>query len=162
MAQLRQSGCSPIPYTTVFITPSWGRYSKLDCSTNKRVPIPNDTSAESSRRDASNVEPFWPSTLFQLLRRHRPWKIRREGCDNTPFYTVLTYFEVPCTIDTLINPSHTATDHKKETECDIIKSDSKEERACSRTSITMLLLHASNAALYTVYDGVYHSVTVYP
>ena len=28
-----------------------GRFSKVDCSATKRVPIPNETSSESSRRD---------------------------------------------------------------------------------------------------------------
>ena len=32
-----------------------GWFSKLHCSTTKRVPIPNDTSAASSRRDVSNA-----------------------------------------------------------------------------------------------------------
>ena len=37
-----------------------GRFSKLDRSTNKRAPIPNDAkSSESSRRRASNAELFW-------------------------------------------------------------------------------------------------------
>ena len=31
-------------------------FFKLDCSTTKRVPIPNDTSSDSSRRDVSNAE----------------------------------------------------------------------------------------------------------
>ena len=35
-----------------------GRSSKLDCSTTKKVPIPNDTSSESSRRDAYNADLF--------------------------------------------------------------------------------------------------------
>ena len=35
-----------------------GRFSKLDCSTNKRVPVPNDMSSESSRRDFQS-QPFW-------------------------------------------------------------------------------------------------------
>ena len=33
-----------------------GRFSKLDYSTTKRMPMPNDTSSESSRRDVSSAE----------------------------------------------------------------------------------------------------------
>ena len=33
-----------------------GGFSLLDCSTTKMVPIPNDTSSESSPRDASNAD----------------------------------------------------------------------------------------------------------
>ena len=44
-------------YDGVHHTPL-GRFSKLDCSTTKRVPIPNDTSSESSRRDVSNADLF--------------------------------------------------------------------------------------------------------
>lgn len=32
-----------------------GQFPKLDCSTNKRVPTPNDASSESSRRHVSNA-----------------------------------------------------------------------------------------------------------
>ena len=46
------------------ITPPWGvyhtplgRFSKFDCSTTKKVPIPKDTSSESSRRDVRRR--FW-------------------------------------------------------------------------------------------------------
>ena len=51
----------PLLYTTVcyvYHTPL-GRFSKPDCSTNKRVPlvpIPSDTSSESSRRCVSNAD----------------------------------------------------------------------------------------------------------
>ena len=47
-----------IPYTYggVYHTPCLGRFSKLDCSTIKTVPIPNETSSESSRRDVSNAQ----------------------------------------------------------------------------------------------------------
>ena len=56
-----------------------GRFSKLDCSTTKRVPIPNDKSSESSRRDVSNAG-FLAPTVFQLWR-YRPWKIVPGGSD---------------------------------------------------------------------------------
>ena len=43
--------CDPAYHTPL------GRLSKLHCSTPmRRVPIPNDTSSESSRRDVSNAE----------------------------------------------------------------------------------------------------------
>ena len=44
--------------------PLW-RFPKLDCSTTKtvpRVPLPNDRSPESSRRDASNAHFFGTAT----------------------------------------------------------------------------------------------------
>ena len=48
------------PHTTVVnITPPSGRFSNPDCSTIKRVPIPNDTSSESSPRDVSNADHFF-------------------------------------------------------------------------------------------------------
>ena len=39
-----------------------GRFFKLDCSTTKRAPIPNDTSRESSRRDFSKAVLFGTDT----------------------------------------------------------------------------------------------------
>ena len=55
------------PYTMVGVhrTPL-GRFSKLDCSTTKRVPIPNHTSSECSRRGVFNAEHFWhrPSSNY--------------------------------------------------------------------------------------------------
>ena len=47
----------------MFITHPWGGFSKLDCSTTKRVPIPNDTSSESSRRDVSSADLFGSGTI---------------------------------------------------------------------------------------------------
>ena len=47
--------CLKYPHTTVYITPPLRRFSKLDCSTTKRVPIPNDTSPETSRQGGSNA-----------------------------------------------------------------------------------------------------------
>ena len=46
-----------LPYRTVYITPLLGLF-KLDRSSTKRMPIPNDRSPESSRRDASNADFF--------------------------------------------------------------------------------------------------------
>ena len=37
--------------------------SKVDCSTTKRVPIPNETSSESSRRDVSKADRFGVDTI---------------------------------------------------------------------------------------------------
>ena len=46
----------------VYHTPQ-GRFSKVDCSIPKRVPIPNDTSPENSRRDDSNAGRFGTGTI---------------------------------------------------------------------------------------------------
>ena len=49
-----------LPYTGYSISPPPLRwFSKLDCSTAKRAPIPNDTCSESSRRDVFQCQPFW-------------------------------------------------------------------------------------------------------
>ena len=48
--------CYQVPvtlYDGVYHTPL-DRFPKLDCSATKRVPMPNDTSSESSRRDVFN------------------------------------------------------------------------------------------------------------
>ena len=60
------------------ISHPWGVFSKLDRSTTKRVPIPNDTFSESSRRDGSNAERFLAPPPLQLWR-YRPWKIGPGG-----------------------------------------------------------------------------------
>ena len=55
-----------LPFTTVYITRTHlGRFSKPDCSTTKRVPVPtlNDTSSESSRRDVSCADQFGTGTI---------------------------------------------------------------------------------------------------
>ena len=49
-------------YDDVYHTPL-GRFSQLDCSTTKRVPIPNDTSSASSRRAVSNAEILGDDTI---------------------------------------------------------------------------------------------------
>ena len=63
------------------------RFPKLDCSTTtKRVPAPNDTSSESSRREVSDAD-FCsaPGALFQLLSRYINHGISAQGvCDNAP------------------------------------------------------------------------------
>ena len=43
----------------VCVIPPLGRFSKLDCSATKRVPTPDDTSSERSRRDAFQRRAFW-------------------------------------------------------------------------------------------------------
>ena len=42
-------------YATVYKDTPLGRFSKLDFSTSKRLPIPDDASSESSRRDVPNA-----------------------------------------------------------------------------------------------------------
>ena len=62
-------------YTTAFITPRCGGLSNLDCSTTKRVPAPNDTSSESSRRHVSNAGLFGTGTTPTVeiaSMEHRP------------------------------------------------------------------------------------------
>ena len=50
-------------------------FSEPDCSTTERVPIPNDTSSERSRRDASNADLFGTDTIPTVgisTMEHRP------------------------------------------------------------------------------------------
>ena len=63
-----------------YITPTpLGRFCKHDCSTTKRVPIPNNTSLENlSRRYVSNAGLLLAPALFQLWR-YRAWKISPGG-----------------------------------------------------------------------------------
>ena len=49
------------------ITPPPGRFSKLDGSTTKRVPIPNDKSSESSRRDVSDADSYGTDTIPTIV-----------------------------------------------------------------------------------------------
>ena len=53
-----------IPYRTVYITHPWSGFSKLDCSTTKRVPQYRTirTSSASSRRDFSDADHFGTDT----------------------------------------------------------------------------------------------------
>ena len=53
--------CSTV-HDGVYHTPL-GEFSKLDCSTTKRVSISNDASSESSRRDVSNAVLFGADTI---------------------------------------------------------------------------------------------------
>ena len=66
-------------YEAVYVTPL-GRFSKVNCSTTKRVQMPNDASSERSRRDVYNADPFLAPALFQLWR-YREWKVGSGGCD---------------------------------------------------------------------------------
>ena len=52
----------PTPPWGVYHTPL-GRFSKVDCSTTKRVPTPNDTSSGSSPRDISNPDLLGTGTI---------------------------------------------------------------------------------------------------
>ena len=52
-----------VPYRAGYMTHPWSVLSKIDCSTTKRVPIPNDTSSESSRRDVYNADPIGTDTI---------------------------------------------------------------------------------------------------
>ena len=56
------------------------RFCKLECSTTKRVPIPNDTSSESSRRDVYNADLDTDTipTVETSTMEHRP---RGGWCD---------------------------------------------------------------------------------
>ena len=59
-----------------------GRLSKADCSITKRVPIPNDTSSESSRRYVSIAALFWPrhrQPLAWMLLEFCPCRIYVPG-----------------------------------------------------------------------------------
>ena len=72
----------------VYHTPL-GEVSKLDCSTDKRVPIPNDASSESSLTDASNAHVVAtgtiPTAVEISIMENRP---RGGWCDKHPSYTV--------------------------------------------------------------------------
>ena len=62
-----------------------GRFSKVELSTTKMVPvvlIRNYTSSESSRRDVSNTDLFGTDTISSCGDfDHRPWRIGPGGCD---------------------------------------------------------------------------------
>ena len=56
------------------------RFPKLDSSATKRVPIPNGTSSESSRREVSNAELFGTDTISTMetsTMENRPWGVAR-------------------------------------------------------------------------------------
>ena len=79
---------SKLPCTTaVCITPPSGSgaffFSKLDCSTTKRMPIyiPNDTSSKSSRRHVSNAVLFGTDTTIPTAVGISTIAIGPEGCD---------------------------------------------------------------------------------
>ena len=61
MRELRQSTA----YDAVHHTPL-GCFCKVDCSTTKRVPIPNDMSRESFRRDVSRVDLFGTGSILTV------------------------------------------------------------------------------------------------
>ena len=80
-----------LPCTTVHITPPWGVFWKLDCSTTKRVPIPNGTSSEALGERFPTPTLVAPA-LFQLWR-YQPWQNRPRGVWYTPSYASTE----PCT-----------------------------------------------------------------
>ena len=63
---LKKPFSGDILYTTVCITSPLERFSKLDCSTTNRVPMPNDTSSESSWRDVSYADLFRTSIILTV------------------------------------------------------------------------------------------------
>ena len=69
------------------ITPPWSGFPSSIARQPKRVPQPNDTSSESSRRDVSNAD-FLAPTLLQLWRC-RARKIGPGECNS--LYTVIVY-----------------------------------------------------------------------
>ena len=75
----------PYTYDGVYNTPL-GRFSKLDCSPTKTVPIANENSSGSSRRDASYADIFGTDTVPDAeisSMANRPGGVRY-----TPSYTV--------------------------------------------------------------------------
>ena len=64
-----------VPYTTVYIT-FLGLFPRLDCSTTKRAPIPNDTSSESKLSARWLERPFF---WHRPYHRSRPWENRPRG-----------------------------------------------------------------------------------
>ena len=86
--------CKP-PYRKVYITPtsSPGQSSRLDCSTTKRVPIPNDDVYVLGKLSATCLQrrPVLAPTSFQPLWTCRPWKIGPAWCDTHDRYTVDQY-----------------------------------------------------------------------
>ena len=71
-----------LPHTTVYVyhPPTGAVFSKLDCSTTKRVPMSNGAVFGKLSTRCFQDRPFWaPVALFQLLWRYRPWKIGPGG-----------------------------------------------------------------------------------
>ena len=74
------------------------RFSRLYCSTTKRVLIPNDTSSESSRRDDSNADrPFVRRYTIPTTacgdNQHGKSSLLIEGCDSVIIHRRLRYSE---------------------------------------------------------------------
>ena len=71
------TACTVLVYRiqcTVYHTPL-GRFSKRDCLTTKRVPIPTETSSENSRGDMSNAAFFGTASIPAKLWRNGQWNI---------------------------------------------------------------------------------------
>ena len=89
-----------LPHLAVlFTTAVWshydtplGRFSKLDCSTTKRVPTPNAiyTSSESSRRDVSSADLYGADTTANTAVEISTMDNRPRGMYYTLSYTVPT------------------------------------------------------------------------
>ena len=75
----------PTPCTTVYMyhtSPRWGGFPSSIARQTKRVPTPNDTSSESSRRDVSNIDPLWHRHYSNCGdARYRAWKVGSGVCD---------------------------------------------------------------------------------
>ena len=61
-----------LPYRTVYLlrvchTPPLGQFSKVDCSTTKRVPIPNDALGKLSAR-RFECRPFWQRHYYVIVQ----------------------------------------------------------------------------------------------
>ena len=68
-----------VPYRTVYITPSWCRFSVLDISTVGMMPVPTRSALEESRRELSEDVSFGVGTLLvveQSSLENRPRGVR--------------------------------------------------------------------------------------
>ena len=65
------------------------RFSKVDCSTTKRVPIPNDTFPASSGRDVSIADLYGTATTIPTIPTIPTMENRPRGVGYTPSCTVL-------------------------------------------------------------------------
>ena len=65
------------------------QFSKLDCSTTKRVPIPNDTFPASSGRDVSIADLYGTATTIPTIPTIPTMENRPRGVGYTPSCTVL-------------------------------------------------------------------------
>ena len=80
MASWYFSYCEYRIWLVMYITPLWGGFPSSIARPTNRVPIPNETYSESSRRDASNAVLLGTRHYIRLWR-YRPWKIGAGGCN---------------------------------------------------------------------------------